>query len=90
MRTTRTVGLAGARRTIGAGIAEATRTSSPGGIVVADAGGNLLAHVRMDGAQLGGVEHCVDKARAVVPCRPAGGGSREQDTAVAEAAATAL
>ncbi|MGW9447436.1 GlcG/HbpS family heme-binding protein [Streptomyces sp. NPDC055632] len=136
MRTTRTVDLADTRRVIDAAIAGATRISSPSNIAVADADGNLLAHVRMDGAQLGSIEHSIDKAHTSVlfrsatgdPARnsePGGqfwgmalsglgrvlvfaggvpltvdgevvgavgvsGGSREQDTAVAETAATAL
>lgn len=124
------------RRILDAGIAEADRIRSPSNIAVADAGGNLVAHVRMDEAQLGSIEHSIDKAHTSVLFRsptgdlaqdsePGGqfwgmalsghgrvlvfaggvplmvdgetvgavgvsGGSREQDTAVAMAAAAAL
>lgn len=136
MRSTRTVDLADARRIIDAGIGEAERIQSPSNIAVADAGGSLVAHVRMDGAQLGSIEHSIDKAHTSVLFRsptgdlardsePGGqfwgmalsglgrvlvfaggvplmvdgevvgavgvsGGSREQDSAVAEAAVAAL
>ncbi|MER7699169.1 MULTISPECIES: heme-binding protein [unclassified Streptomyces] len=136
MRSTHTVGLSDARRIIDAGIAEADRIGSPSNIAVADAGGSLVAHVRMDGAQLGSIEHSIDKAHTSVLFRSAtgdltrdsepggqfwgmalsglgrvlvfaggvplrvdgevvgavgvSGGSREQDTTVAEAAAAAL
>lgn len=136
MRSTHTVDLSDARRIIDAGIAEADRIGSPSNIAVADAGGSLVAHVRMDGAQLGSIEHSVDKAHTSVLFRSAtsdltrdsepggqfwgmalsglgrvlvfaggvpltvdgevvgavgvSGGSREQDTAVAEAAAAVL
>lgn len=128
--------LADARRIIDAGIGEADRIQSPGNIAVVDAGGSLVAHVRMDGAQLGSIEHSIDKAHTSVLFRSAtgdlaqdsepggqfwgmalsglgrvlvfaggvplvvdgevvgavgvSGGSREQDGAVAEAAAAAL
>ncbi|MBZ6226695.1 heme-binding protein [Streptomyces olivaceus] len=130
------MGLSDARRIIDAGIAEAGRIGSPSNIAVADAGGSLVAHVRMDGAQLGSIEHSIDKAHTSVLFRSAtgdlardsepggqfwgmalsglgrvlvfaggvplkadgevvgavgvSGGSREQDTTVAEAAAAAL
>lgn len=130
------VGLDDARRIIDAGIARAEEIGSPSNIAVADAGGNLTAHVRMDGAQLGSIEHSVNKAHTSVlfrkpteelasDSRPGGqfwgmalsgggrvlvfagglplfadgalvgavgvsGGSREQDSAVAEAASAAL
>ncbi|SCE11954.1 Haem-degrading, partial [Streptomyces sp. BpilaLS-43] len=54
--------LADARRIIDAGIGEADRIQSPSNIAVVDAGGSLVAHVRMDGAQLGSIEHSIDKA----------------------------
>lgn len=136
MHTTRTVDIADARRIIDAGIAEADRIGSPSNIAVADAGGNLLSHARMDGAQLGSIEHSIDKAHTSVLFKSASGdlardsepggqfwgmalsgqgrvlvfaggvplmadgevvgavgvsgGSREQDSAVAKAAAAAL
>ncbi|MYW28573.1 heme-binding protein [Streptomyces sp. SID2119] len=136
MHSTRTVGLSDARRIIDAGIAEGDPIGSPSNIAVADAGGSLVAHVRMDGAQLGSIEHSIDKAHTSVLFRSAtgdlardsepggqfwgmalsglgrvlvfaggvplrvdgevvgavgvSGGSQEQDTAVARAAAAAL
>ncbi|MFD5199665.1 heme-binding protein [Streptomyces sp. NPDC058375] len=130
------MGLSDARRIIDAGITEADRIGSPSNIAVVDAGGSLVAHARMDGAQLGSIEHSIDKAHTSVlfrsatgdlardsepggqfwgmalsglgrvlvfaggvPLRADGevvgavgvsGGSQEQDTAVARAAATAL
>lgn len=73
MRTTRTVDLADARRVIDAGIGEAGRIRSPSNIAVVDAGGSLVAHVRMDGAQLGSIEHSIDKAHTSVLFRSATG-----------------
>lgn len=135
MKTQQTLTLDDARRIIDAGIAASDRIGSPSNIAVADAGGNLIAHARMDGAQLGSIGHSVDKAHTAVlfrsatgdlaeDSRPDGqfwgmalsdggrvlvfaggvpvvvdgevvgavgvsGGSREQDTTVAEAAAAA-
>lgn len=66
MRSTTTVGLSDARRMIDAGIAEAERIGSPSNIAVVDNGGNLVAHIRMDGAQLGSIEHSIDKAHTAV------------------------
>lgn len=136
MRTQNTLTLSDARRIIDAGIAASDRIGSPSNIAVADAGGNLIAHVRMDGAQLGSISHSIDKAHTSVFFRSAtgdlaedslpgnqfwgmalsgggrvlvfaggvplvvdgevvgavgvSGGSREQDTTVAEDAAAAL
>ncbi|WNI16127.1 GlcG/HbpS family heme-binding protein [Actinacidiphila sp. ITFR-21] len=73
MRSTHTVGLSDARRIIDAGIAEADRIGSPGNIAVADAGGSLVAHARMDGARLGSIEHSIDKAHTSVLFRSATG-----------------
>ena len=61
-----TVGLSDARRMIDAGIAAAERIGSPSNIAVVDNGGNLVAHVRMDDAQLGSIEHSIDKAHTAV------------------------
>ncbi|WNI34493.1 heme-binding protein [Streptomyces sp. ITFR-6] len=73
MRSTHTVGLSDARRIIDAGIAEADRIGSPSDIAVADSGGSLVTHVRMDGAQLGSIEHSIDKAHTSVLFRSATG-----------------
>ncbi len=57
-----TVSLADARRVIAAGEAKAKDVGQPMNIAVVDAGGNLVAHVRMDGAWLGSVAISIDKA----------------------------
>lgn len=62
MLTQRTVSLADARRIITAGEARAADLGSPSNIAVVDAGGNLVAHIRMDGAQLGSIDHSINKA----------------------------
>jgi uncharacterized protein GlcG (DUF336 family) len=54
--------LADARRIIGAGERKATEMGIPYNLAVADAGGGLVAHVRMDGAWLGSVDIAIDKA----------------------------
>lgn len=57
-----TVSLADARRVIAAGEKKATEVGQPMNIAVADAGGNLVAHVRMDGAWIGSVDISIKKA----------------------------
>ncbi len=54
--------LADARRVIAAAEREAENQKQPMNIAVVDAGGNLLAHVRMDGAWMGSVNISIDKA----------------------------
>jgi uncharacterized protein GlcG (DUF336 family) len=54
--------LADARRLITAGERKATEMGIPYNIAVADAGGGLVAHVRMDGAWLGSVDIAINKA----------------------------
>jgi uncharacterized protein GlcG (DUF336 family) len=54
--------LADARRIIAAGERKATEIGIPYNIAVADAGGGLVAHVRMDGAWLGSVDIAINKA----------------------------
>jgi len=54
--------LADARRLIAAGERQATEMGIPYNIAVADAGGGLVAHVRMDGAWLGSVDIAINKA----------------------------
>ena len=54
--------LADARRSIAAGERKASELGIPYNIAVADAGGGLVAHVRMDGAWLGSVDIAINKA----------------------------
>lgn len=54
--------LADARRIIAAAEKEAENQKQPMNIAVVDAGGNLVAHVRMDGAWMGSVQISIDKA----------------------------
>jgi uncharacterized protein GlcG (DUF336 family) len=51
-----------ARRIIAAGERKALELKIPYNIAVVDAGGGLVAHVRMDGAWLGSVDIAIDKA----------------------------
>jgi uncharacterized protein GlcG (DUF336 family) len=54
--------LSDARRIIAAGERKALEMGVPYNIAVADAGGGLVAHVRMDGAWLGSVDIAINKA----------------------------
>jgi uncharacterized protein GlcG (DUF336 family) len=54
--------LADARRIIGAAERKAIEIGIPYNIAVTDAGGGLIAHVRMDGAWLGSVDIAINKA----------------------------
>lgn len=54
--------LADARRIIAAGERKALEIRVPYTIAVVDAGGILIAHVRMDGARLGSVDIAINKA----------------------------
>lgn len=56
------VTLADARRIIAAAEKKAAQIGQPMNIAVADAGGNLVSHVRMDGAWLGSVDISIKKA----------------------------
>lgn len=51
-----------ARRIIAAAETKATEIGQPMNIAVADAGGNLVAHVRMDKAWLGSIDISIKKA----------------------------
>lgn len=51
-----------ARRIIAAAEKKAAEINQPMNIAVADAGGNLVAHVRMDGAWIGSVDISIKKA----------------------------
>ncbi|MEV0713144.1 heme-binding protein [Asanoa sp. NPDC050611] len=57
-----TVNLSDARRVIAAAEARAAEIGQPMNIAVVDGGGNLVAHVRMDGAWIGSVDISVNKA----------------------------
>ena len=54
--------LADARRIIAAGEKKAQEIGQPMNIAVVDAGGNLVAHVRMDNAWIGSVDISINKA----------------------------
>lgn len=56
------VNLSDARRVIAAGEAKASQVGQPMNIAVVDAGANLVAHVRMDGAWIGSVDISINKA----------------------------
>ncbi len=60
--TLTTLNLADARAIIAAAEKKAAELGQPMNIAVADAGGNLIAHVRMDGAWLGSVDISIKKA----------------------------
>lgn len=51
-----------ARRIIAAAERKAAEIGQPMNIAVADAGGNLVAHVRMDGAWIGSIDISIKKA----------------------------
>src|SRR5256714_10814373 len=51
-----------ARRIIGAAEKKAAQIGQPMNIAVCDEGGNLVSHVRMDGAWLGSVDISIKKA----------------------------
>src|SRR6202044_3378548 len=56
------VTLADAKRVIAAAEKKATEVGQPMNIAVVDAGGNLVAHVRMDNAWIGSVDISINKA----------------------------
>lgn len=56
------VKLEDARRIIAAAEKKAAELGQPMNIAVADEGGNLISHVRMDGAWLGSVDISINKA----------------------------
>src|SRR3989337_767978 len=56
------VTLKDARRVIAAAEEKAAQIGQPMNIAIADAGGNLVAHVRMDGAWLGSIDISIKKA----------------------------
>src|SRR5438034_10508608 len=56
------VNLEAARRVIAAAEKKAGEVGQPMNIAVADGGGNLVSHVRMDGAWLGSIDISINKA----------------------------
>jgi uncharacterized protein GlcG (DUF336 family) len=56
------VKLQDARRVIEAAEKKAAQLGQPMNIAVVDAGGNLVAHVRMDGAWIGSIDISINKA----------------------------
>jgi uncharacterized protein GlcG (DUF336 family) len=60
--TVETITLADARRIITAAEKRAEQIGQPMNIAVADAGGNLVAHVRMDNAWMGSIDISINKA----------------------------
>jgi len=56
------ISLEDARRVIAAAELRAAEIGQPMNIAIADGGGNLVAHVRMDGAWLGSVDIAINKA----------------------------
>ena len=56
------VRLEDAKRVIAAAEKKAAQIGQPMNIEVADEGGNLVAHVRMDGAWIGSVDISIKKA----------------------------
>jgi uncharacterized protein GlcG (DUF336 family) len=59
---TRMVTLEDARRIIAAAEQKAKEIGQPMNIAVADQGGNLVAHARMDGAWIGSIDISINKA----------------------------
>ena len=57
-----TVTLAQARQVIDAAEKKANEVGQPMNVAVVDQGGNLVAHVRMDGAWIGSVDISINKA----------------------------
>ena len=62
MSVTNGVNLADARRIIAAAEKKASEIGQPMNIAVADAGGNLVTHIRMDGAGMGSIDISIKKA----------------------------
>lgn len=62
MQQVQSVTLADAKRMIQAGERKADELGQPMNVAVVDAGGNLVAHVRMDGAWIGSVDISIKKA----------------------------
>jgi len=56
------INLEAARKVIAAAEKKAAEIGQPMNIAVVDAGGNLVAHVRMDGAWIGSIDISINKA----------------------------
>jgi uncharacterized protein GlcG (DUF336 family) len=56
------IGPKDARQVIAAAEAKAHAIGQPMNIVVVDAGGNLVSHIRMDGAWIGSIDIAINKA----------------------------
>lgn len=56
------INLNDARQVLAAAQAEAERIDPAVNIAVVDAGGHLVAHIRMDGARIGAIQIAIDKA----------------------------
>ena len=56
------VNLADARRVIAAAEKKAQEIGQPMNVAIADEGGNLVAHIRMDGAWIGSIDVSINKA----------------------------
>jgi uncharacterized protein GlcG (DUF336 family) len=56
------VNLSDARRVIAAAEKKAREIGQPMNVAVVDAGGNLVSHVRMDGAWIGSIDISINKA----------------------------
>ena len=57
-----TVSLEDARRVIAAAEERADEIGQPQNVAVVDAGGNLVSHIRMDGAWIGSIDIAINKA----------------------------
>jgi uncharacterized protein GlcG (DUF336 family) len=62
LKENRMISLADAKRVIDVAERKAADIGQPMNIAVVDGGGNLLAHVRMDGAWIGSVDIAINKA----------------------------
>ena len=62
MKQQQSATLEDARRVIAAGESAARELGQPMNIAVVDAGGNLIAHERMDGAWIGSIDISINKA----------------------------
>ena len=62
MKQQQSATLEDARRVIAAGEVAASELGQPMNIAVVDAGGNLIAHERMDGAWIGSIDISINKA----------------------------
>ncbi len=62
MNKLESVSLDDARRMMEAGERKAREIGQPSNVAVVDAGGNLVAHIRMDGAWIGSVDISINKA----------------------------